>query len=137
MSLAEVEIPVVATTSPSEPDRDIARSVLAIGELDLVGSDVDNAARHQSGRFWLFAEANAVLEPSRGPFAVSRDEVGGYIVQDLLGAVYGAGPTLDEAVGDLYVALDDHLAFLRERSAELHPQLLSQLTALEHLFPGH
>jgi hypothetical protein len=58
-----------------------------------------------------------------------------YIACDLAGAVYGTGPSDDEALADFYRALDDHLAFLRTHLDELHPRLERQLALLQRLFP--
>lgn len=69
------------------------------------------------------------------PVAVKVDEDDCYVASDVLGAVYGAGSSESEALADFYRALDEHLRFLREHSAELHPRLERQLAALERLFP--
>jgi hypothetical protein len=64
------------------------------------------------------------------------DSGGQFIAEDTLGAVYGVGATPQEAIADFYRALDRRLAFLRTHQAQLHPELLQELGALERLFPG-
>ncbi len=74
--------------------------------------------------------------PPVGAIVAEVGEEGTYVVRDLLGAVYGAGATPQEARAEFEAALDDHLRSLRERYDELHPRLQAQLALLEKLFPG-
>jgi hypothetical protein len=62
------------------------------------------------------------------------DEAGQYLARDILGAVYGLGPTPEAAVADFYDLLDSHIRFLRENRDRLDPVLLQQLTLLQRLF---
>ena len=134
MSVTEVEIRL---TPPSAPPAEVDPEYAArrVDPQDVSDLSTEQASTHQGGELER-NQSQASQSPTRGPFAVSRDEEGGFVVQDVLGAVYGAGPTFDEAIADFIVALDDHLAFLRERRDELHSDLVSQLATLERLFPG-
>lgn len=137
MSATVIEIPVSAPSAPP-PDVDRERAVRPVDRLEIIDLATDRAASYRcSEDFLAVDEVHEVREPTRGAIAVSQDEDGGFVIQDVLGAVYGAGGTFDEALADLLIALDDHLAFLRERRDELDPRLLTQLMALERLFPGH
>jgi hypothetical protein len=75
--------------------------------------------------------------PASGPVVVEVDPEGVWIMQDMIGAVYGAGGTLDEARAEFEAALDDHLHYLRAHRDELDERLQRQLPVLERLFPGH
>lgn len=100
--------------------------------------DLDARSNRADDELALFTlSAHGVPErPQAGPIVVEVDGSGLTIVRDVLGAVYGSGGTWAEAQNDFYVALDDHLAFLRENSPGLHPRLLEQLGALQRIFPG-
>jgi hypothetical protein len=74
--------------------------------------------------------------PTSGPIVLELDEDGVFVLRDITGAVYGAGPSASEARAEFDAALDDHLAFLREHMDQLSAQLRLQLSALQKLFPG-
>jgi hypothetical protein len=82
------------------------------------------------------ARAHVVAEPSGSPISVVVDELGQYVVQDVVGGAYGVGRTAEQAFADFWLALDQRLAFLRERRDVLHHRLARQLRELEGLFPG-
>jgi hypothetical protein len=84
-----------------------------------------------------------VGEPSQTPARPGQASVlsfvtaaEGVLVEDVLGAVYGVGPSADAALVDYFVALDQRLRLLREKRGALHPRLAWQLQRLEGLFPG-
>jgi hypothetical protein len=70
------------------------------------------------------------------PLGVSIDEYGQFVVQDVIGAVYGVGATAPEAVADFNAVLTKHMMFLRSHHDEVHADLQRQLLVLESLFPG-
>lgn len=82
------------------------------------------------------SSSRAASEPSASPLSVIVDELGQYLVQDVVGGVYGVGRAAEEAFRDYWAALDERLAFLRARSDALSSHLVRQLRALEDLFPG-
>ena len=87
----------------------------------------------------------SLLHPQSGPpqatpppprLSVSVDDMGNYVVQDIMGVAYGVGRTPEGAVEDFRQALDDRIEFLRAHRAALHPRLQRQLVELERLFAG-
>jgi hypothetical protein len=93
-------------------------------------------ARPEAGPLTVEQRPTRPLAPAPSPISVIVDANGQFLAEDRLGAVYGVGPTPQAAVSDLYAALDRRLTLLRTHRAELHPGLLRELGALEHLFPG-
>lgn len=85
-----------------------------------------------------FAESSSdiVGDPSANPLSVVVDELGQYVVQDVVGGAYGVGRAPEEAFRDYWVALDERLAFVRARRDALSNRLARQLRELENLFPG-
>ncbi len=85
----------------------------------------------------LVVEEEPTQAQSRvSPIAISNDVDGQFIVEDVLGAAYGVGPTPQAAAADFYSALDQRLLFLRRNEQQLHPGLLRELHILQRLFPG-
>jgi predicted RNase H-like HicB family nuclease len=82
------------------------------------------------------AETQSPVHGSRGAISVEVDDDGTFIVQDVLGAVYGTGQSYEEALDDFIASLEEHLEFLRTNRERLHDRLLRQLGLLERLFPG-
>jgi hypothetical protein len=74
--------------------------------------------------------------PSRQPLSVSVDEFGQFVVEDVVGAVYGVADRPEAAFEDYLSALDERLRSLRLHREHLAPKLARQLTQLETLFPG-
>jgi hypothetical protein len=70
------------------------------------------------------------------PISISNDVDGQFVVEDVLSAAYGVGPTPQAAVADFYHALDERLSFLRRNEPQLHPGLRRELQGLQRLFPG-
>jgi len=93
-------------------------------------------ARPEAGPLTVEQRPARPAAPAPAPISVIVDANGQFVAEDRLGTVYGAGPTPQAAVADLYAALDRRLALLRAHRAELHPGLLCELGDLERLFPG-
>jgi hypothetical protein len=80
--------------------------------------------------------SGASAVPSASPLSVAVDELGQYVVQDIVGGAYGVAPAPEEAFADYWTALDERLEFLRARRDALSVRLARQLHELEELFPG-
>lgn len=78
---------------------------------------------------------DAQPRPSRQPLSVSVDELGQFVVEDVIGAVYGVSDRPEAAFEDYFVALDERLRSLRANREQLAPKLARQLHQLELLFP--
>ena len=102
-------------------------SVLLPDRPESVEAVLDEAALEPSG---------VEPEASASPISVAVDELGQYVVGDVLGGAYGVGRVPEEAFRDYWTALDERLAFLRARRDALSVRLLRQLDDLEALFPG-
>jgi hypothetical protein len=81
-------------------------------------------------------ESSDAGAPSPSRLSVVVDELGQYVVQDVVGGAYGVGQAPEEAFADYWTALDQRLAFLRARRDALSARLARQLRELEELFPG-
>ena len=82
------------------------------------------------------AEASSLSVPRLHSLSTVIDEDGGFIVQDIVGAVYGYGPTYQAAQTDYLTSLDNHLAYLRTHENQLGPRLTRQFHQLRRLFPS-
>jgi hypothetical protein len=117
-----------ATTS-GEPDR-------APDQIDPEGVELktgsDRAESHPMG-----SGASTRVESSPpSPLSVFVDELQQYVVQDVIGAVYGVAAQPEAAFEDYFRALTERFTFLRSRQGQLSPRLARQLEQLESLFPG-
>lgn len=81
------------------------------------------------------AQETVLSQPGVSAVSMTADSEGAFVAQDILGAVYGVGPSPAEAMADFHAALDDHLSYLRINRDALHPNLVEQLAHLEALFP--
>lgn len=132
MSVTAEKIPLTPSASPpSAPEPEHVRL-----PAEEVSEFVLKEERTSPVELPAGATDRFVEPPPVGGLVLEVDDQGTYVVRDLLGAVYGAGATPQEARAEFEAALDDHLRFLRERFDELHPRLQKQLAALERLFPG-
>lgn len=113
--------------SPS-PVRDV--------DLQDVAGLVSNQGNTLEEHDYVSRSSRDAGRPTYQAIVIEQDEDGCVIASDLLGAVYGAGPSEGEALAHFDRALDDHLAFLRAHIDELHPRLERQLAGLQRLFPG-
>lgn len=130
MSVTLTELQLLAPSQPALVPSEVR---------DVDQADVEELPRdqgHTEVEGLTFAEASYMRQrPSSGPLTATRVE-DDCIVSDLLGAVYGAGASYDEARANYMDALDAHLVFLRAREGVLHPRLRRELEVLTRLFPG-
>lgn len=133
MSAASTAPQRLVVGHPSEPPRR-PYGVRNVGPSDL--GDLPIGSRPVDAAVSRFADAQPSQRPPKNAVVVEFvDDC--FIAADLTGAVYGAGPSADEAVADFFVALDEQLSFLRAHVPELHPRLERKLAVLQRLFPDH
>jgi hypothetical protein len=120
---------------PSQPPRRPS----PVPEVDNAAEFVVDAGHSVAAQNWVRALDVPTASARRtqvSPISVINDTNGLFVTEDLLGVVYGVGPTPQESVADYFAALDRRLSLLRRQRAQLHPGLMRELAALERLFPN-
>jgi hypothetical protein len=120
-------------SEPSRPDPQPGPSVAVEDPGSVVLRREAEAPKVES---WGTSSTQAAGASRLPSVSIVIDDLGQYVVSDILGAVYGVGRSPSEALHDYHGALADRLAFLRDRRQALHPRLQRQLRKLESLFPG-
>jgi predicted RNase H-like HicB family nuclease len=134
MSATEYEIPVApATPSPEAPEPQHL-NFLDPGAIESI--ELRAAATEMEIALFVSVQAAAAHKPTYGPVVLEQDAEGTYVFRDIVGAVYGAGGTPDEARAEFEAALGDHLRFLRQNLEAVDERLRRELAVLEKLFPG-